>query len=723
MKKMRKLLLCGALSVFTAFACAGVMATATEYTAEAAVATEYTTVEVGVSVRISPVYDPNGNFNLNVTLDQLDTNLVNEYQSISGLTKEGLGLVYDQLGFFDSVKIGNKTLRQLGCTSFYDVPGFNTIDLKNSMTLHCHADPDIWQAAIAAGEVNYSNALITVEKGTALPSYTYLSGAANAVLYRASCTWESQEVGSSFAYNRKTYGSTDIEDIKYTQAFDGANAYIGISLFGDDYFGDGVQTECDQNAANFYVDFAETVLINGEAGKVKYYGLYNLGEAGAGYYSFAVTVPEEECQSITIPAGSMFPSRMMDYSTKINAARLFVVYKTTETRTYSKNAEGKFVALESYAKDKATALQTERNNRADADYFPEDVTAMNDLLAQAQQALSTATTVAEIDKAYSQAYTQLTAIVDKQTVKTNAIAELNGYKSQENYFRAEEEAQRVGFVQTAESAINAANSKSAITNAVNTAKTQIDGLKTAAQYADELLGPAKAEANAEIQNFMADKAYLEEQAPLRAAAIEAGLQAVKEAIDENGIAQAIMQAKAAILEIPTKDDFLTGYTEELTAYKAGEFRAEEEAQKLSIINAAVAEMQAATTANGMAETAFTAFASIDALKTSAQYLSEEKAAANQAVNEKKATLNYDDYSVANQTKINELFRDTKLVIETAMTTEEVNAAVNNFKTTVDGLAKIGGSDKGCGASVMGIGGALAMLTAVGAAVLLKKKED
>ena len=109
MKKMRKLLLCGALSAFTVFACAGVMATANEYTAEAAVATEYTTVEVGVSVRISPVYDPNGNFNLNVTLDQLDTEIVNEYQSISGLTKEGLGLVYEQLGFFDSVKIGNKT--------------------------------------------------------------------------------------------------------------------------------------------------------------------------------------------------------------------------------------------------------------------------------------------------------------------------------------------------------------------------------------------------------------------------------------------------------------------------------------------------------------------------------------------------------------------------------------------------------------------------------------
>ena len=722
MKKMRKLLLCGALSAFTVFACAGVMATANEYTAEAAVATEYTTVEVGVSVRISPVYDPNGNFNLNVTLDQLDTEIVNEYQSISGLTKEGISLVFEQLGFFDSVKIGNKTLRQLGCTSFYDVPGYNTIDLKHSITLHCHADPDTWQAAVASKEVDYSTALITVEKGTAIPSYTYLSGAANAVLYRASCTWESQEVGSSFAYNRKTYGSTDIEDLKYTQAFDGANAYLGISLFGDDYLGNGQQVECDVNAANFYVDFAETILINGEQGKVKYYGLYNLGEAGAGYYSFAVTVSEEECQSITIPAGTMFPSRMMDDSTKINAARLFVVYKTTETCTYYKNADGQFVALESYAKDKVTALQTERNNRADADYFPEDVTAMDTLLAQAQQTLAAATSVAEIDAAYADIYQAFTAIQSKEMVKESAIAEVNAYKSQENYFRAEEEAQRAGYAQTAVTAINAANSKSAITEAVNTAKTQIDNLKTAAQYADELLGPAKAEANAEIQNFMADKAYLEEQAPLREQAIQAGLQAVKEAIDEDGIAQAVIQAKAAILEIPTKDDFIAGYMEELTAYKAGEFRPEQEAQKTEIITMAIAEMQAATTANGMAETAFIAFAVIDELKTSAQYLSEEKVAANQIVNEKKATLNYDDYSVEDQTKINELFRDTKLVIETATTAEEVNAAAQNFVNTVNKLSKIS-SDKGCGASVMGIGGVLAMLTAVGAAVALKKKED
>ena len=277
-------------------------------------------------------------------------------------------------------------------------------------------------------------------------------------------------------------------------------------------------------------------------------------------------------------------------------------------------------------------------------------------------------------------------------------------------------------MQTAVTAINAANSKSAITEAVNTAKTQIDNLKTAAQYADELLGPAKAKANAEIQNFMADKAYLEEQAPLREQAIQAGLQAVKEAIDEDGIAQAVMQAKAAILEVPTKDDFIAGYMEELTAYKAGEFRPEQEAQKTEIITMAIAEMQAATTANGMAETAFIAFAVIDELKTSAQYLSEEKVAANQIVNEKKATLNYDDYSVEDQTKINELFRDTKLVIETATTAEEVNAAAQNFVNTVNKLSKIS-SDKGCGASVMGIGGVLAMLTAVGAAVALKKKED
>ena len=152
------------------------------------------------------------------------------------------------------------------------------------------------------------------------------------------------------------------------------------------------------------------------------------------------------------------------------------------------------------------------------------------------------------------------------------------------------------YAQTAETAINAANSKAAITTAVETAKTAIDGLKTAAQYADELLGPAKAEANAEIENFMADKAYLEEQAPLRAQAIEMGLQAVKDAIDEEGIAQAVMQAKAAILEIPTKDDFITAYEEELTAYKTGEFRAAEETQKAAIITAALAEMATATTA-------------------------------------------------------------------------------------------------------------------------------
>ena len=56
------------------------------------------------------------------------------------------------------------------------------------------------------------------------------------------------------------------------------------------------------------------------------------------------------------------------------------------------------------------------------------------------------------------------------------------------------------------------------------------------------------------------------------------------------------------------------------------------------------------------------------------------------------------------------------------TAEEINAAVQNFITSVNKLAKIGG-DEGCGASVVGVGSALAMLTAIGAAMIVKKKEN
>ena len=204
-------------------------------------------------------------------------------------------------------------------------------------------------------------------------------------------------------------------------------------------------------------------------------------------------------------------------------------------------------------------------------------------------------------------------------------------------------------------------------------------------------------------------------------AVENGLQAVKDAIDEEGIAQAVVQAKAAILEIPTKDDFVQKYLEELNAYKADAFRTEQAAQRAAIIAAAETDMQAATTASGMAETALLAFAAIDALKTSEDILNEEKATAHKQVNEKKATLNYDDYSEENQAEINELFRSVKLAIDGAKTTEEVNAAAENFINAVNKLPKLGG-DKGCGSNLIGISGALVLLAAAGFVAVARKKE-
>ena len=127
----------------------------------------------------------NGNFNVCVTLPQFDFTETADQVQIPGVD---LATVFDEFGFFDNVKIGEKTLRELGCTQFYNNQiSFGIGEPQYIIRLFLHADPAILMEAVNNGEVVFGDnqTPVTAAKGTIIPGYNYLYGGEDAVVYRA----------------------------------------------------------------------------------------------------------------------------------------------------------------------------------------------------------------------------------------------------------------------------------------------------------------------------------------------------------------------------------------------------------------------------------------------------------------------------------------------------------------------------------------------------------
>ncbi|MBQ5795460.1 MAG: tape measure protein, partial [Kiritimatiellae bacterium] len=193
---------------------------------------------------------------------------------------------------------------------------------------------EIMAAATAAGIG--AGVPATILKGALIPSYGYLAEG-NELVYRAGADYVTTT--STKAYGIEAVAKTEIESVKYVQGFDGTCGYFGVSFVGDDYLGDGTQIDVNQN---YYYDykFSDMILVNGETGKVGYYGLFNLGEAGKGYYAFQIFAAEEDLVSITIPAGTRFPTRAMTDLYDINGNPVYIMYEVEKEITLYKTEDG-----------------------------------------------------------------------------------------------------------------------------------------------------------------------------------------------------------------------------------------------------------------------------------------------------------------------------------------------------------------------------------------------
>lgn len=756
LKKMLLSTLCACCAMLAGIA--GVGLVKETKTASAAVATEYTTVDVPMMMKLENVYEGNGNFNIYVTLPQYDfTGTVDNVQ-FAGVD---FATVFDGFGFFDSVKIGEKTLRELGCTQFFNNQmAFGVGEPKNIVKLYLHADPAVWMEAFNNGEVVFGDnqTPVTIGKGTVIPGYNYLSGGENAVVYRADMTYVTNRV-TQLTYSYYTAGQTEIDSVKYVQGHDGNCGYLGVSFVGDDYATDGTQEAFLPEYKHAYEGillpdaFNKKILVNGEAGKVECYSLLNLGEAGKGYFSFVIRVHEDDVETVTIPKGTYFPSYVMKTLKELNGHFVYMGYQTTEDVVFYKNANGDFATSAQYAENYKSALNAIRAEKTAEEYFEGDLTAMDEAIAAAVAALEQATTTEEMDLAFNTAKGLIDGVETKSAVIDNAKADLNTYKAGE--FREAEEAQRAAMVEAGCAAIDNAASKAEVEAAVVSVKADVDTLKTAAQYADEELADEKAAANAEINGYLADVAYLAEQKAERDAAVETGLAAVVSAKTSAEIAQAVTDAKAAMEALATKATIVDGAKAVVEAYNADKvYRTEQAEARAAAITAAKEALDNATCQADVDNAVNTAKATIDALKTDIELTEEEKAAADalfgedkaaalEKINELKAGVLFDEYSVENQAVINELYRLAKEAVANALTKEAINAAADKFETDLAAVAKIeveepgldstdsadSGSDTASASSMMGcqssatLLGTVAVMTLGGVALTLKKKEN
>ena len=335
------------LSVVAVFALSvGIASALPEKKIEADAATSYTVKETAFMAYIDNCYAPNGNFYLVITLSELDTSIKQEGVAYD-TTVDDMPTMFRQFDFFNKVKINGYTLAELGCNTVWE----NAFDVNAGsgapmykLRFHMHADPTTWNNAINSGKVTFGvGSNVTISEGTLIPGYEYLTGNHSATVYRAGCDYVSSAYDGN--YGIKSIGKTDVVSLDYVTNWDSnyGNAYLGVSLKGDDYAGNGAQTERDPDYySSVYTTnhYTNKLTIDGAIGKVESYGLFNLGSKGKGYFSFVVRKSEEDSQRITIPAGTIFPSYAMTSLKAVTGNAIYMMYETQNDVTFIKQEDG-----------------------------------------------------------------------------------------------------------------------------------------------------------------------------------------------------------------------------------------------------------------------------------------------------------------------------------------------------------------------------------------------
>ena len=374
----------------------------------------YTTKDVAMMGRVAGWYG-NGNFEINLTIGECDWAGESGQKNYNGQLKNLL----NDLDFFNHIKLGDKTLAEWGCTACYDnIYWLNSGEPKYTLMIPLAMGAENMAAASAAGIGGGTP--FTVLEGALIPSYAYLQGNTSATVYRAGCDYVSSS--STVTFSIESAGKTDVESVKYVQGYDGTSGYFGVSLFGDDYAGsqlDVVNHGSGKFAAN---RFEKKVLVNNQAGLTGNFGLYGLGEKGQGYFAFQMFMPEEEMESITIPAGTTFPTRAMSVLRPLNGGNgVYMMYETQTDVTFYKQPDGSW-SKDNLAQVKADAIAEISAYKSNASYEEAVAAQKAEIIANAISAIEAATTESEVESIVANAKAAINRLPEKTTYTVKDIA-------------------------------------------------------------------------------------------------------------------------------------------------------------------------------------------------------------------------------------------------------------------------------------------------------------
>ncbi|MBQ7373489.1 MAG: hypothetical protein IJW64_02860 [Clostridia bacterium] len=684
MRKIKKTLIACLLALFAVTIGFGFSTMQSNNTAKAETPT-YVTKDVAFLGRVAG-WHGNGNFEITITLGEVDWARTDAGEKSFNTDLYGTDLagVLKSLDFFNKIKLGEKTLAEWGCSACYaNSYWINAGEPLHTLRIPLRMSEEDMTTASAAG-VGHAYP-ITVLEGALIPSYGYLQGTSTTV-FRAGCEFVSST--STVAYGIMSVGKTDVESVKYVQGHDGSAGYFGVSLKGDDYAGDTLEVNQNYEDPVFNTTrYEKNIQINGTVGSVEEYGLFGLGTKGQGYFAFCNRVAEENMQSITIPAGTTFPSRAMAPLWATYGNPVYIFYQTQTDVTFYKTSAGEWVKLDEFKATAKAEIDSYRAGKADADYFTADVTVMDTAVSTAKTAIDSAENVATVEGAVTAAKSAIDQVTPKADVINPAKEEVANYKA--GLFRQVEEAQRLVIVENAQGLLDEATASDAVSTIVANAKEAIDALKTAAQYADEELAQAKADAKSEISNYLDKANYYEEQHQAIDDAIAGGHEGVNNAADETAINQAVVDAQAVLDEIATKEEVVASLESDLNSYKADAdlFRAEQKASRDSIVATAIEAIDASKTYEENSALVADAKEDIDALKTDAELTAEELAVAKSDAKadldayKADADLYRDEQATERATIITEANAD----IDEATEESEIATIVANAKEAIDAL--------------------------------------
>ena len=608
MKKFTKGVLAGLCAVVGCSALAAVtMAPATVETPTAQAEASYTTKDIAMMGRVAGWYG-NGNFELRLTLGYADWSGSSAQKSYVG--EADLATALNKLGFFDKIKLGDKTLREWGCTACYDNwYKVNSGEPDYTLMIPLAMGAENMTAASEAGIG--ADTPFTILEGALIPSDAYLQGDTSATVYRAGCDYVT--TNSDVAYGIYSTATTEVQSVKYVQGHDGVCGYFGVSLVGDDYLGNGSTLEVNQNYS-YESKYSDKVLVNGEAGKTGSYGLFNLSSKGQGYFSFAMYATAEEMESITIPAGTQFPSRAMTDLREVNGNPVYIMYETQTDVTFYKQVDG------SWAKplvEKETSVESAFIEGDESGSFTFIKLATNDYPNDIDN--WGGSSVREF-LARTNFYTHV--LIDGVPLGSTAEALLNVWGNKgvvafrtSNGVNTKQITVLAGCQFPTYNAIANGENEVYVTTQDITFVKNADGVFVEGTPFDEELEAAKVEALAEIEAYKAGEVYFPEQSAERIAAVNTAKKSIQNAVSEALVATALSDAKATIDALKTKAATIEAAQAEIEAYMAqeGYYKEQEAAQRAAIVAEKTAAVANAETATAVAEIVASAKAEINAL--------------------------------------------------------------------------------------------------------------